>query len=416
MSFNLLDSVKGLFTNDLIAKAGNVLGESESGVQRAIAGAIPAVLAGILNKAGSGDAGGILNMATNAANSGILSNIGNFFGGNFLTSGTDMLKGIFGNHTDDVSNTVASYAGIRPSSATSLMSLAAPAALGSLGKHAETTNMSASGLLSFLNTQKDSILNAIPSGLNLAGALGLSSLGSIGNKLSGALTGLTGSLRDMPGRMQTTATRPGGNRWVLPLLIVLAIAVLAWYLLRPKQNDNKETQITSPSADTSAAVQPTATAPAMESIKVKLPDGTEIDAYRGGIEDQLVSFLNDPSKQADKNTWFDFDNLNFETGSATITKESMKQVQNIAAILKAFPKATIKIGGYTDKTGDSTSNLKLSQSRADAVMAALKANGAKASQLAGAEGYGSQFAKAAASAPDEERKKDRRIAVSVREK
>ena len=413
MSFNLLDSVKGLFTSDLISKAGNVLGESENGVQRAISGVIPAVLAGLLNKAGSGDAGGILNMAKNAASSGILSNIGNFFGGNFLTQGTDMLKGIFGNHTDDVSNTVASYAGIKASSATSLMSLAAPAALGSLGKHAETTNMGASGLLSFLNTQKDSILNAVPSGLNLAGALGLSGLGNIGNKLSSALTGLTGSLRDMPGRMQNTATRPGGNRWILPLLIVLAIAALAWYFLRPKSNN--EAQITAPSADT-AVVQPTATAPAMESIKVKLPDGTEIDAYRGGIEDQLVSFLNDPSKQPDKNTWFDFDNLNFETGSATITNESMKQVQNIAAILKAFPKATIKIGGYTDRTGDSTSNLKLSQSRAEAVVATLKTNGAKASQLAGAEGYGSQFAKAAADAPDEERKKDRRIAVSVREK
>jgi len=39
-------------------------------------------------------------------------------------------------------------------------------------------------------------------------------------------------------------------------------------------------------ADTVAAV---VAAPVRESLKVKLPDGVELDAYKGGIEDQLVS-------------------------------------------------------------------------------------------------------------------------------
>jgi outer membrane protein OmpA-like peptidoglycan-associated protein len=38
------------------------------------------------------------------------------------------------------------------------------------------------------------------------------------------------------------------------------------------------------------------------------------------------------------------------------------------------------------------------------------------SQLAGAEGYGSEFAKYPADAPETDRIKDRRISVSVREK
>lgn len=152
------------------------------------------------------------------------------------------------------------------------------------------------------------------------------------------------------------------------------------------------------------------------SLKVKLPDGVELDAYKGGIEDQLVSFLNDPASKAGKDVWFDFDNLNFKSGSAEITEESTKQVQNIAAVLKAYPGLKIKIGGYTDNTGDSLANIKLSQNRADAVFDALKTDGANRTQLLGAEGYGSQFAKSPANAPDEERVKDRRISVSVREK
>jgi outer membrane protein OmpA-like peptidoglycan-associated protein len=172
-------------------------------------------------------------------------------------------------------------------------------------------------------------------------------------------------------------------------------------------------------ASDTVAVETAAAVPVVlerESVKVKLPDGSELDAYKTGIEDQLVSFLNNPASVPGKDVWFDFDNLNFKTGSSEITEESKIQVQNIAAILKAYPKVKIKIGGYTDKTGDSLNNLKLSQSRADAVETSLKASGANASQLAGAEGYGSQYATVSANASDEERKKDRRIAVSVRAK
>lgn len=122
------------------------------------------------------------------------------------------------------------------------------------------------------------------------------------------------------------------------------------------------------------------------------------------------------SSKAGKDIWFDFDNLNFETGSANITAESQAQIKNIAAILKSFPKVKIKIGGYTDKTGDAATNKKLSQSRADAVVAALTAAGTNADQLQGAEGYGAEFAKAAAGATEEDRKKDRRISIGIREK
>src|SRR5215831_18126115 len=177
MSFNLLDSVKSLLGGDFIGKASAMLGEQESNVQKAISAIVPSVLTGVMNKAGSGDAWGVLSMAKNAAGSGILSGIGNFFTNNSLMNrGADMLKGLFGDRMSDVANTISGYAGIKSTSAASLMSAVAPAALGALGQHAEATNMNANGLLSFLNNQKESIMNMLPSGLNLAGALGFSSI------------------------------------------------------------------------------------------------------------------------------------------------------------------------------------------------------------------------------------------------
>jgi len=74
------------------------------------------------------------------------------------------------------------------------------------------------------------------------------------------------------------------------------------------------------------------------------------------------------------------------------------------------------VGGYTDKTGDAASNKKLSQDRAKATTDAIKAAGGNAAQLLAPEGYGSQFATVPSDASDDERKKDRRISISVREK
>ena len=409
MSFNLIDSVKGLLGGDFVSRASTMLNEEEARVQNAMWATVPSVLAGILHKAGSGNAGSILSMAKDTANSNMLSGISNFFSNNsLLERGSDLGKGIFGNRTNDVISMISNFSGIRSSSAASLMSVTAPAALGTLGAHAISTNMTERTLVSFLDNQKDSIMRAVPAGLNLAGALGVSSLGNIGTTATNVMPGATAQVRDMSRTMRQSST----PRWLVPAVVVLAAVGLMWFFIsrRDSSRDNvSRDQRVEPGAIASPP-------PSGETVHVMLPNGVEINAYRNGIEDRLVNFLNDPAKRIDNNTWFDFDRLNFETGSATITNESMPQIRNIAAILKAFPNASIKIGGYTDATGDKMANQKLSQARAEAVVAELKNNGITDAQLSGAEGYGSKFAKAPANASDEERKMDRRISVSVRKK
>jgi outer membrane protein OmpA-like peptidoglycan-associated protein len=424
MSFNLLDAVKGYFSSDLISKASSFLGESEGGVTKALGGIVPSVLGGLLNKGGSAEgAGSLLKMATEAHGSGILGNLGNFFGdgGGLLSKGADLVKGLFGDKAGGLVDGIASFAGIKSSSVSSVMSMAAPVALGALGKHATENNLDAGGLSSFLSSQKSSILSSLPSGLgSLAGMLGL---GAVGDKIASA----TGAAKETAGAAVNYAgdaarKAGGGMKWLLPLLLLALAAVAAWYLFgkgcsSPSATPGKDTlQVNN---DSPGSNKPTAPATgARESMKVKLADGTEIEAYKGGIEDQLVGFIGNAGAAIDtaKGNWFDFDNLNFKVGSSELTPESMGQVKNIAAILKAYPKVKIKIGGYTDKTGNEADNVKLSGARATVVMNAIIANGGNKAQLDGAEGYGSKFAKADATASDEERKKDRKIAVRVKAK
>ncbi|HVI48382.1 MAG TPA: OmpA family protein [Chitinophaga sp.] len=431
MSFDLLESAKNLFNNNVISQASSQLGESEGGIQKALGGIIPTIFAGLLNKAGSGNAGGLLDMIKGVAGDASPSAITGALqsgGGGLLAKGGDLLRQLFGDKIGSIAGSLASFAGIKESSANTLLQTAAPAALGVAGQHAIQNNLSADGFVSYLNTQKDKILGAIPGGFNLAGILGLASLGDLGKKLGNIASGIGSGAANAANATVNTVKQGGGSRWLWSLLLILVAIILLWYLMKGcggGKHDNAaatDSVTTSQLADSvnmnanGSASTPTTTTETRESIQVTLPDGSVLQAYKGGIEDQVVNFLKDDTRKAGKDVWFDFDNLNFKTGSAELTEDSKQQVGNIAAIMKAFPKAKIKIGGYTDRTGDSTLNLKLSGQRAEAVVTALKKLNTDVNQLLGAEGYGSQFAKAAATAPDEERKKDRHISVSIREK
>ena len=145
--------------------------------------------------------------------------------------------------------------------------------------------------------------------------------------------------------------------------------------------------------------------------------GTKINAFQGGLEEKITQFLNagNYEKATDdaalKSTWFDFDMVNFKMGSTNqLLEGSDAQLKNLATILKAYPETKIKIGGYTDKTGDEATNKKISKGRAEHIRAELTKLGVGA-QIVEAEGYGSEFAKVPAEASDAERAKDRRMAV-----
>ena len=422
MSFNIIDAVKSHLTPDLISKASSFMGENNSAVAKAMSGILPAVLSGMVSKASSGTTGAneVFSVAKNAHSSGFLGGLGNLFGdggGGMLGKGLDIVKGLLGDKFGGIINTISSFAGIKSSSVSSLFSMAAPIAAGTLGKHAVENNLDGGGLASLLSSQKGSITNMLPAGLSsIAGMLGI-------GKVSDTISSVTGGAREKTSSAYNYAeekTKKGMGllTWLLPLLI--AAGLIWWFFLGGKSGCSGkpaatvDSTISTTSSDTAINNMTTTVS---ESFKVKLPDGTELNASKGGIEDKLVTFLGTEwmklGEDSLKKTWFDFDNLNFKTGSADITAESQAQVDNMVAILKAFPNAKLKVGGYTDKTGNEASNKKLSASRAGAVKAALDKAGV-GTQVLGAEGYGSDFAKYPADAPESDRIKDRHVSVSVR--
>ena len=203
-----------------------------------------------------------------------------------------------------------------------------------------------------------------------------------------------------------------GNRWLWPVIILAALVLGAiWFFNRGKEPVSNAVQTASNAASNAGAAVSSALG---DFFKTKLPDGVELNIPQFGIENKLISFLNDSSKPVDTTTWFNFDRLLFDTGQATLQPSSQEQLGNIAAILKAYPNVHVKIGGYTDNTGDAAANLALSEARAKNVMNALVAAGIDPSRLE-SKGYGDQYP-VGDNNTEEGRAQNRRIALLVTQK
>lgn len=101
----------------------------------------------------------------------------------------------------------------------------------------------------------------------------------------------------------------------------------------------------------------------------------------------------------------------FAPGAATIEAASRPVIAAMATELRACPEVAIEIGGHTDSQGSESGNARLSQSRAEAVLAALRSEGL-ALPNATAVGYG-ESRPIADNATADGRAKNRRIAVTL---
>ncbi|MDE1192413.1 MAG: OmpA family protein [Arachidicoccus sp.] len=407
MDTKIIDYAKELLGGNFIQTAAQKLGESPDGISKAISAIIPSIFSGISSKISSDSSflTTVVSEAKNIFTNHSLSDIGSLINSDTkspeTTQSSSFLFDVFGGGLHNIIEKISSFAGIKTSSTRQLFDASGIASLGSLGKSFVENNATLDSVGSFFKNHASSFLSSIPASLGL------------GSLLSGLHT--HAPKPDTSHAYAVPPAKKGGSRFLVPLILALiALFLLIWLFRSCKGNEaaHDGTDTTAVTQDTSSAVVPVRTLTA-----VILPNGDTLQAYPGGIEDQLVKFIeSDEYKNATdstlKNKWFNFDDLNFKFGTTELDTTSTRQLNNIVAILKAFPTVKIKIGGYTDKKGDSTANLKLSDGRAKTVQSALKTAGVGA-QVPEADGYGSKFATVDASASDEARAVDRHTSVRL---
>ncbi|MGB5894207.1 MAG: OmpA family protein [Ignavibacteriaceae bacterium] len=136
-----------------------------------------------------------------------------------------------------------------------------------------------------------------------------------------------------------------------------------------------------------------------------LNDGEEINKYRtdplnvdtdgGTVNDSTeVGRGTDPLDPADDVVKIDvpivLEGITFATGKSAITPESAVVLRGALKTLTTYPDIIVEISGHTDNVGSNSSNLVLSQKRADSARFWLISNGVDPDRII-AKGYGEDY-------------------------
>jgi OOP family OmpA-OmpF porin len=399
-----LSSALTLSTREEIARS---LGESEQAVSRGLEFATAAVFGGLHRQTGQSDVmRQVVELASKApadvSSTLTASQLGNP-NSPLILGGKKFLSSVLGQGQETTLSTMGRESGLRPTSAATVLALAAQSVLSFIGSRVRNEGMTATSLATFLQSEG--------SGMRV-GSPGFHEPPSTTPVTAPVETVTTRRVEIDPVVAQAVQKERSIWLWLLPLLLILA-GLLLWFFFRPRPAPVVEAPAVVPTAAPAAPVAP-ATPDLGSFVARQLVDGTMLNIPEHGVEGRLLAFIQDPSQKPNKTSWFDFDRLLFATGSATLEPQSSEQLHNIAAILKAYPRTHLTIGGYTDNTGDAAQNLKLSQDRADNVTAELVKLGVAANRLV-AKGYGEEHP-VGDNATEAGRAQNRRISMLVTQK
>ena len=398
---SLLDGIRELVTPALLSRASAYTGESEATTLKGFGMAIPALLASLAGR--SGDASFMSQIASLAAAEKSIepdpitrANVARATSASHNTTAAEKwLSGANGNSVSTVADGIARRVGMRSSSAASLLSIAAPLVLGYIGRFVRSQKLDGPGLAALLSRERE--------GFTAATQTGLEGFGYGDTKVHERAHRIVDDATSRLDESRTTAHARTTGGWAVPLLCAaLALGGLVWWV-----NRDRPTQLETRARNAeTGAVGTTGSAVTMRTRS--LPDNIDLRIPLGGMEDRLLNYLSTPSVSAMS---FDFDRVNFNMASATLTPQSREQLSNAAAILRAYPNARVIVAGYTDNVGNPATNVELSRSRAIAVRNALQGMGISGTRIR-AEGFGSQ-SPVADNRTEEGRARNRRVTLRV---
>jgi OmpA-OmpF porin, OOP family len=377
-------------------------GASETTVLGGIQSSIAAVVSGLSQKAGDqGFLGQVLKLASATPENAVSSALSNGSLTNpaspFLTGSSQFLSTIFGGRLSSITEALGSQTGLRSAAASSLLAIGAQTALGFIGSKVRDGSVSLSTLPGFLARESDALKGLLPEGFHRQ-PVPVSTHKVDGNPVVAQSVRVEERRSILP--------------WLLGLLALALVLGFWWYRShQPTVATQPETTVPAVPTPAPATITSSTGTDLGTLVDAALPDSTTLHIPERGVEGKLLAFIKDPARTPDKTSWFDFDRLLFDTGSASLQPQSTDQLNNTAAILKAYPAVHLTIGGYTDNTGNAAQNLKLSQDRANSVVAQLETMGIARNRLV-AKGYGDQHP-VGDNSTEEGRALNRRISMLV---
>jgi OmpA-OmpF porin, OOP family len=388
MAESLLTSLLGMLDPRTMEGMAGSLGASGQSVSQGLKSSIAAVLGGLATK--SEDPHALRTILDSAPGDTTLPDVARAASdpnSPSISTGKRLLSGLFGDSSAAVTDAIGSASGLGTGTASRLLSMAAPLVLSFVANRVRTEGMSMTGLGNLLEREVGGIRNALPPGL------------------SDLFWPRSAATATYP--VATPTTPKKASNWPAVIAIAALLLGLVWLL-------DHFRRATTPRFGSIATGTASRMADLGNFVKQQLPNSVYLNIPERGVEARLLSFLQNKDNTVTETTWFDFDRLAFNPGSATLRAESQEQLNNIAAILAAYPNVRLKVGGFTDNIASADRNLQLSRDRANAVVAELVRKGISPDRLT-AEGYGEQYP-VADNTTEEGRDRNRRVAMMVTQK
>jgi OOP family OmpA-OmpF porin len=408
MASNLID----LFNNtvgDLLARqASSILGESAANTSTGLSVIVPKLF-GVLAQKANTDTGAtdLTNyMTENNIDGSLLTNVSGMLGGGIETerlmyNGAGMVRYLFDDKLTSVVDSIASASGLKTSSATSLLKLAAPLVLGIVGKHIREKGLDAAGLKTLLVGQQDFIKVGISANV-------------------GKMSGVSAATPSVPPTVPPTLKMPSDVKpqnqlsSILPWLVLGLASLGLFYFI---QNGCGASTPPEPESVVIDAIKDTVITeapreePANPLKNYNLPGGGTIKLIPGSFTANLAEFL---ESQDDGEKCLLLDRVYFEDGSFQIAAGSDVQLLQLSILLKAYPEARSTITVYTDNAGDAGKNKTLSKERAKVIKEWLVGKGIAPGKV-DTKGMGAEDP-IASNRTEQGRERNRRIELCVAKK
>lgn len=414
------EEIKSFIVEHGLVRSETFTDERQTDVQVALTRVIDVVMKGFAELAKQASGREVVWNAARDAKDGELASASPSTSGT-MQRGGELLRSVLDDRYHGTVNSITKETGLKAASVTRLLDVVATAALEILGGLVAENHWNAQQLAEWLRPYQSA---------SAAPLLAPASAATIMNEP----TRLASPAAD------ETATWFSRNATGLLVAVSVIAAAEFGYILNTRSNAaSAEAVAASPAAP--AATEPAATQPAAGQyvavpvanissgrvasttktavpVVLKLKDGVRQIIGANSTESKLYQFLIDPAKDVDAvdptKDWIGFDRIYFETNKAALTNESLWQLSNVASILKRFPATKVKIGGYTDSSGNPLLNLKLSKERAEATRTALISLGVPATHLT-AIGYGA-LDNISPNDTEEGRALNRRVSMQVTQK
>jgi outer membrane protein OmpA-like peptidoglycan-associated protein len=364
---DILGLVNREITPDVIHRAALQLGEDEEHMRAAMSTTVPSVLTA-LSDAASSETGatrltGVIRGidANRPGSDTVASMLGSTAG---RDQGTTLFDGQTGARGSEIAEAVARASGIKAESAHKLLGGATGATLLTIARTIPGQRMDPEALRSFLGEHRSELVERLPA--------------PVASLFDGpaprAVAGMH-VVEDTAERSHALGTpairlleRPERRGWLAPLILFGVLVLVFIPLFRAFRRPAIHTVLL-PTA-------PTATMPV--TTPLALPNGQTLTVERGSPSVAMATFL---AGNAPVPARFTMAPLTFELASTQLTPESLPTLDDVAAVLRAYPTATIRIESYTDNVGTPASNLDLARDRSETVKGLLGSRGIDPSRV-----------------------------------